>query len=218
MKKEKVKKILGLTLKTLGVLFLLCAALLLTCNQIVVGNAEGKAFDSVDSIAATEYGLLLGTTPQTRIGNRQNMFFTYRIDATEQLFKAGKIRRILISGDENSLDGVNEPQCMRDTLVKRGIPAEAIVLDGKGFRTLDSVVRARTKYGARSFVIISQRFHNERALYLAEHLDLDVDNLQAFNAKDATAGWSFMTYLREYFARVKMFLDILTGKQPTSKE
>lgn len=189
-------------------------AVLLTCNQIVVCNAKGRVFDNVDSLKPTEVGLLLGTTPQTRIGNRKNMFFKYRIDATEELYKAGKIKTILISGDENSLDGINETVCMRDSLVARGIPENAIMLDGKGFRTLDSVVRMCKVYGYRTFTVISQRFHNERAIYLAEHTGLDVEDLQAYNAKEPTSALSMMTFVREYFARVKMFIDIFTGKQP----
>lgn len=193
---------------------LLCIALLLICNQIVVSNAKGKCFSDMDSIAPTKWGLLLGTTPQTRIGNRQNMFFKYRIDAAEQLYKAGKVDFFLISGDEKSLDGVNEPVCMRDSLEARGVPADIIYLDGKGFRTLDSVVRTSKIYGIESFVIISQLFHNERALYLAEHLDLDVEGLQAYNAVSPNTGLSFITYAREYLARVKLFWDVLTDKQP----
>lgn len=209
-----MKKKLKIIAKALAVLVILCIALMLICNHIVKSNAEGKAFAEIDSIVPAKWGLLLGTTPQTRIGNRQNMFFKYRIDAAAQLYKAGKVQKILISGDENSLDGVNEPQCMKDSLVARGVPADSIYLDGKGFRTLDSVVRMRKKFCAKSFIIISQRFHNERALYLAEHLGLDVKNLQAYNADSPDTGWAVITYAREYFARVKMFLDIWMDKQP----
>ena len=212
--REKVKKKLKIIIWIIVIGMITCLALLLVCNQIVTSNAKGKVFSELDSIAPTEWGLLLGTTPQTRIGNRQNMFFKYRIDAAEQLYKAGKVSYFLISGDEDSLDGVNEPQCMKDSLVARGVPTDIIYQDGKGFRTLDSVVRACKKYGIKSFVIISQQFHNERALYLAEHLNLDVENIQAYNAESPDTGWSFLTYAREYLARIKMFWDILTDKQP----
>ena len=108
---------------------------------------------------------MLGTTPQARITKVKNYFFIYRIDAAEQLYRAGKIEKILISGDEHSLDGVNEPECMRDSLVARGIPAEDIYLDGKGYRTINSIINANKEFGQKSFTIISQEFHNERALY-----------------------------------------------------
>lgn len=210
--KNKWKKLLALMILLIAILVIV----LISCNRAVVNSAKHKAFDDIDSIKPAEVGLLLGTTPQTRIGGRKNMFFKYRIDAAEELYKAGKINYILISGDENSLDGVNEPECMKDSLVAHGIPENAIFLDGKGFRTLDSVVRMRNVFGVRTFTIISQRFHNERALYLAEHLGLDVEDLQAYNAKEPKSAMSMMTYIREYFARVKMFLDIWTDKQPSS--
>ena len=174
----------------------------------MVKNAKGKVFSETDSITPTKWGLLLGTTPQTRIGNRQNLFYKNRIDAAVQLYKAGKIEKILVSGAEKSLEGVNEVVCMRDSLVARGVDAGAIVLDGKGNRTLESVVRAVNVYGIHQFIVISQRFHNERAIYQAEHLDLDVSGITGFNADDVHTSTSFLIYLREYLARVKMFLDL----------
>jgi SanA protein len=185
-------------------------ALMLVCNQIVVNNAEGKVFSDIDSIKYNKVGLLLGTTPQARITKITNYFFIYRIDAAEELYKAGKIEKILISGDEDSLDGINEPECMRDSLVARGIPLNAIILDGNGYRTICSVVNANKVYGLNSFTIISQKFHNERAIYQAEHLGLDVENIQAYNAKMPTSRRAYLTTIREYFARVKLFIDLWT--------
>ena len=193
---------------------LLCIVTLLTCNYIVVNNAEGKAFNEIDSIKYNKVGLLLGTTPQARLTKVTNYFFIYRIDAAEQLYKAGKIEKILISGDENSLDGINEPECMRDSLVARGVPASAIIMDGKGYRTICSVVNANKVYGLKSFTIISQEFHNERAIYQVEHLGLDVENIQAYNAKMPKSRRAYLTSIREYFARVKMFWDLFTYKEP----
>ena len=189
----------------------ICIAIMFICNQIVVNNAKGKVFSDIDSIKYNKVGLLLGTTPQARIGRITNYFFIYRIDAVEQLYKAGKIEKILISGDENSLDGINEPECMRDSLVARGVPSSDILLDSKGYRTINSVVNANKLFGLKSFTIISQKFHNERAIYQAEHLGLDVENIQAYNAEMPKARRAFITSIREYFARVRMFLDILTN-------
>ena len=204
--KKVVKKILWTTC----IMSFVCIVLMLICNQIVVNNAKGKVFSDIDSIRYNKVGLLLGTTPQARFDRITNYFFIYRIDAAEELYKAGKIEQILISGDENSLDGINEPECMRDSLVARGIPSSAIFLDGKGFRTIYSVINANKVYGLKSFTIISQEFHNERAIYQAEHLELDVENLQAYNAKMPKSRRAFLTTIREYFARVKMFIDLIT--------
>ena len=204
--KKVVKKILWTTC----VMSFVCIFLMIICNQIVVNNARGKAFSDIDSIKYNKAGLLLGTTPQARITKVKNYFFIYRIDAAEELYKAGKIEQILISGDENSLDGINEPECMRDSLVARGVPSNAIILDGKGYRTICSVVNANKVYGLKSFTIISQEFHNERALYQAEHLGLDMENIQGYNAKMPKSRRAFLTTIREYFARVKMFIDLIT--------
>ena len=200
------------------IMAIICVVIMPICNQIVVNNAEGKMFSDIDSIKYNKVGLLLGTTPQARFDRITNYFFIYRIDAAEQLYKAGKIDKILISGDENSLDGVNETECMRDSLVTRGVPASAIILDGKGYRTICSVVNANKVYGLKSFTIISQKFHNERAIYQAEHLRLDVENIQAYNAKDPKSRRAYLTTIREYFARVKMFMDLITYDDKTERE
>ena len=207
------KRIVKYSIWLICFISVICLLLMLICNQIVVNNAKGKVFSDIDSIKYNKVGLLLGTTPQARIGRITNYFFVYRIDAAEQLYKAGKIEKILISGDEHSLDGVNEPECMRDSLVARGVPASAIFLDGKGYRTICSVVNTNKVYGLKSFTIISQKFHNERAIYQAEHLGLDVENIQAYNAKDPKSRRAYLTTIREYFARGKMFLDLMTTKE-----
>lgn len=203
-----MKKATKIFLYAIGIILLMCIVVMMVCNQIVVNNAEEKVFSDIDSIKYNKFGLLLGTTPQARIGRITNAFFTYRIDAAEQLYKARKIEKILISGDENSLDGVNEPECMRDSLVARGIPAKDIILDGKGYRTINSVINANKVFGLKSFTIISQKFHNERAIYQAEHLGLDLENIQAFEAEMPRTRRAYLTTVREYFARVKMFIDL----------
>ena len=192
----------------LGIAGLLCLALMLICDWLVTDNAEGKALSEIGSIKFNKVGLLLGTTPQARLTKVTNYFFIYRIDAAEQLYKTGKIEKILISGDEDSMDGINEPECMRDSLVARGVPSSDIILDSKGYRTINSVVNANIVFGLKSFTIISQKFHNERAIYQAEHLGLDLENVQAFNAEMPRTRRAYLTTVREYFARVKMFIDL----------
>ena len=142
-------------------------AIVLGCNYCVTQYARHRSFSEVDSVPSTGVGLLLGTTPQTRIGKERNQFFTYRLDAAEALYRARKINLIFISGDKNSLDGVNEPQCMRDSLVARGIPENVFFQDDKGYSTIESVVRINQEYGISSFAIISQ--HSEHPKVLQPH-------------------------------------------------
>lgn len=179
-----------------------------------------RARCSLTSIALNiiRWGYCWGRRHRRELGVLRTTFFIYRIDAAEQLYKAGKIEKILISGDENSLDGINETECMRDSLVARGVPANAIILDGKGYRTISSVINANKVYGLKGFTIISQKFHNERAIYQAEHLGLDIENLQAYNAKMPTSRRAFLTTIREYFARVKMFMDLITYDDKTERK
>jgi SanA protein len=133
-----------------------------------------------------------------------------RIRAAAELYHAGKIDYILISGD-NRYDYYNEPQMMQDDLIELGVPKEKIFLDYAGFRTLDSVVRAKKVFGLKSFTVISQRFHNERALFIAQNHGL---HAVGYNAKDVSKNYGFKTNLREKFARVKVVLDLMTGKEP----
>lgn len=209
-------------LRNLLYLFIVCIItillILLSCDFIISHNADGRLYSDIDSVPQYEVGLLLATTPKTKIGRRHNLFFKSRIDATESLYKASKIRFILISGDENSLNAVNEVECMRDSLIGRGVPQSSIIIDGKGFRTLDAVVRATKVFDKHKYIVISQKFHNERAIYLAEHMGLDVHGLSGFNAKDVTSNMAFLTYIRECFARVKVIIDVITNKQPRSME
>ena len=174
-------------------------------------ESETKDFVSyeVQKMPNEKVGLLLGTGKF--LGNgKENAYFFYRIDAAETLYKSGKIKYILISGD-NSQKDYSEPEDMQTELIKRGITADKIILDFAGFRTLDSVVRAKEIFGQNSFIIISQKFHNERAVYLARKNGIEA---YGYNAKDVNKYAGFKTKVREYFARVKVFVDFLLGVEP----
>lgn len=204
-----MKKLFKRLLKIVCILAAITLIGILTCHWVIVGNAKGKVYNNVNEVPYREYGLLLGTSPEARFGG-VNSYFVYRIEATAKLYKAGKIKYILISGDNNSM-GYDEPKFMKSALLKQGVPEEAILCDGKGFRTLDSVVRAKEVFGLKNYTVISQEFHNERAIYLAETYGIDAIG---FNAQKASTKFAIIVSLREYLARVKVFVDIVTGKQP----
>ncbi len=176
-------------------------------NWYVQLSARGKLYSSPDEIPKNKVGLLLGTSHYLKSGGI-NPFFKNRVDAAETLFKSGKIEYILVSGDNRHVS-YNEPRDLKNALLKRGIPKDKIVLDFAGFRTLDSVIRAHLVFNQDSLTIISQKFHNERALYIAEKNGITAIG---FNAQDP-ANWS-KVYWREVFAKTKSFLDILTHKKP----
>ncbi|MCQ2287794.1 MAG: YdcF family protein [Muribaculaceae bacterium] len=184
--------------------------LVLVCNYIVVWSTSDAVHDNVDDIKHETWGMLLGTPPKSRYTGRVNYFYKYRIEAVAKLYKAGKIDSVLVSGDEHSLDGINEAIAMRNSLVARGVPIGIIKLDGKGFRTQASIDNTVNKFGIKSFIIISQKFHNERAVYLARHMKgVEVERVQGYNARSPHGKLSMITYAREYLARVKLFLDLL---------
>ncbi|PXY01323.1 protein SanA [Marinifilum breve] len=194
------------TLFFIGILFLIG---IYGSNKLVEKAAADKIYDSTTKIPHNKVGLFLGTAKYVSNG-QINLYYKYRIDAAVALFKAGKVKFILVSGD-NSTKEYDEPSTIKEDLVSKGIPANKIYLDYAGFRTLDSVVRCKKIFGQNSITIISQQFHNERAIYIANNKDI---HAIGFNAKDVSVHYGFKTQLREKLARVKMVIDLVIGKQP----
>jgi len=183
--------------------------LVLAVNWHVSKASQDQIYSSFEKLPYNRVGLVLGSGKFLKSGYT-NLYYQYRIDATLALYHAGKIEYVLVSGD-NSNKNYDEPTTIKNDLIAGGIPENKIVLDYAGFRTLDSVVRGKLVFGLTSFTIISQQFHNERALYLANKNHI---NAIAYNAKDVSKRYGFRTQLREKLARVKMMLDLLFGKKP----
>ncbi len=175
-------------------------------NWAIQSNAEGKLFDQVAACPKVRVALVLGTSRTNRHGN-DNLYFSYRIKAAVELYRAGKVKYLLVSGD-NSITTYDEPTDMKNALIAAGIPANCIFLDYAGFRTLDSMERALKVFGQKEVIVVSQRFHNERAIYLGEHFGMTV---YGYNAQDVAKMGGFKTKVRERFARMKVFWDILFG-------
>lgn len=192
-----------LVLIVLGFIFIFWA------NHTIDYDTEDYVTQSIDKLPYEKVGLVLGTSKTLKSGNN-NPYFFYRIDAAEELYKSGKIKYIIVSGD-NSNKNYNEPEDMQNALIARGIPKTKIFLDFAGLRTLDSVVRAEEIFGQHSFIIISQRFHNERAVFLAQKKGIEA---YGYNAKDVNKKAGLKTNLREYLARVKVFWDLFFGVDP----
>lgn len=190
-------------------LALLAVGFVAWANFAAVHAGQGKLFDDVSKVPAGKVALVFGT--DDRFQGRENLYFRYRIDAAEALWKAGKARLILVSGD-NSEKYYNEPEKMKKALIERGIPKDRIVCDYAGLRTLDSVVRAKEIFGLNDMVFVSQRFHNERAAYLAKANGI---SYCGFNARDVAGKGGVKTKLREVAARVQMWLDVnVLGTRP----
>lgn len=177
-------------------------------ERVVVQAAAGRLYDSPSDVPIHDVAVVLGTSPKVA-GGRPNLLYEARIDAAAQLYTAGRVKCLLVSGDNGDLR-YNEPTRMRADLIRRGIPAKDVVCDYAGFRTLDSMVRAQKVFGQNSFVIVSQPFHNERAVYLARQRGIDAIG---FNAVQTQLGLGL--WIRERFARFTAILDInIFNRQP----
>jgi len=179
------------------------------CNKIIVDAAKDNLYSEVNKIPFNKVGLLLGANKYGGHGHN-NPYYYYRIEAAIKLLNNAKIKYIIISGD-NSRKDYNEPESMRSDLIKGGIDSTKIYLDYAGFRTFDSIIRLKAIFGQDSVTIISQQFHNERAIYTASRVGIIAIG---FNAKEAGNVQGLETPWRERLARVKTFLDFWLGKKP----
>ncbi|MDB5802695.1 MAG: SanA protein [Betaproteobacteria bacterium] len=180
-------------------------------RQEIAAASAGRLYADAADTPPRTVGLVLGTSSMLA-GGGDNLYFINRIDAAASLYKAGKLRYLLVSGD-NRRRSYDEPAQMRRALLERGVPATAIYCDYAGITTLDSVLRAGEVFGMRDdLIIISQGFHNQRALYLAAHHGIDAI---ALNAREVTSYNGTRTLTRERAARLRAWWDIhVTDRGP----
>jgi SanA protein len=177
------------------------------CHQ---QNSQGRTYSDIRDIPHRHVGLVLGCSKQLPDG-RPNLFFRNRVIAAAELYRAGKVDYLLVSGD-NHVRAYDEATDMKYALIQSGVPPERIYCDFAGFRTLDSVVRAKEVFGQTEVTIISQEFHNQRAIFIASHRGLDAIG---FNAPEVDVYNSFKTRCREKLARVATLVDVLAlHRQP----
>ncbi len=202
----------------IGVFLLVTICAIIVCDQSVTYNAKGQLYDNVDSIPHRKVGLILGTSPISTWNGRRNYYFDHRIKAGAELYKAGKVDWLVVSGGDyrNTENGYNEPVAMRDSLMKQGVNSTHIILDYDGTRTLNSIAKMRDVYCQDSIIIISQKYHNERALYQTKHLGIDAIGFNSKTPRQRTSWWRNRG--REVLARAKLFIDVVRDLHPDIKE
>lgn len=173
-------------------------------NWWVLHRARPFIFTRLDRLPENQVGLVLGTSRYDRNGEQTNPFFIGRMNTAARLYKAGKVKHLLLSGD-NSHDGYDEPTWMQEALVERGIPASAITLDYAGFRTYDSIVRAHAVFGLDRFTVITDDFHESRSVFLARSLGLEA---VGFPSEHVPFPRSRKTRARELASRTVACLDV----------
>lgn len=204
-----MKKIITNIFKFFLLLFVAGIIFIAWANYSIKNESAPLVSYNITDVPETKTALLLGTG-KTLSNGMPNAYFYNRIKAATDLYKSGKIQYIIVSGDNSSKD-YNEPEDMQFALIQQGVPQDRIILDHAGFRTLDSVVRAKDIFGQTKIVIISQKFHNERAVFLAQK-----NGMEAFgyNAEDVNKYAGLKTNLREYLAKAKAYWDLILGVQP----
>ena len=191
----------------LSKLTLIGVVLVLASNIWITKAVEDLAYFDTDSIPSSQVGLVLGTSKLSPNG-KPNLYFRYRMEAAALLFKKGKVKHLLLSGNNDSRY-YNEPLDMQKALLELDIPEQAMTLDYAGYRTYDSIVRSKEVFHSTNITIISQHFHNVRALYIAQGEGI---HAVSFAARDVPPNYSYPTLIREYLARPKAIWDLLVVK------
>jgi SanA protein len=183
---------------------LLALSVLLALDIYISYQAQPYIYTDMKNVPPKKAAQLLGTNKYIAKG-KKNYYYLYRIQAAVALWKAGKIKAIVVSGTNDS-QYYNETRSMYKDLIKAGIPKRYISQDFAGFRTLDSIVRAEAIFDLKEYIIISQKFHLERAIFIARAKGQDVIGFEARSKKGTKAAYKMK--LREYMARAKAFLDV----------
>ncbi|PID83229.1 protein SanA [Candidatus Campbellbacteria bacterium] len=210
LKKVKENKIYKVTRKTILFFLLFLFCLILFSNIAVLLVSKNKIYTDIVELPKNKTALILGTSKYlANTKGANNLFYKERIKTANDLFEAGKVNFLILSGS-NPTKYYNEPVDMQKDLLKLGVPEDKMFLDYAGFRTLDSVVRSKEVFGQEKITLVSQKFHLQRALFLANFYGIDA---VGFAAEDPKIG-NFKVHFREVFARVKMLYDILVGVEP----
>lgn len=199
-----INRLKKLWLPSFVVVVLACAVPLIVCGWLIHHAAKGRIYSDVTRLPFNNVGLVLGTSPTNNYNGDPNQHFMHRLQTAAALYHGGHVKHLLLTGN-NDLHGYDEPADMRAVLLKLGVPESATTLDPAGFRTLDSVVRARDVYGQHRFTVITDHFHSYRTVFLARHYGIDA---VAFPSEDVELKWSFKSRVREVFADVKACLDL----------
>jgi len=178
-------------------------------DWVVSLSVRSQVKEEISELSNARVGVVLGTS-KFLVQGGINPYYHNRIVAATELYNAEKVKYLLVSGD-NGQKEYDEPQTIRKDLILAGVNPDDIFLDFAGFRTYDSMVRAKEIFNLQSFIVVSQHFHLERALFIGNWLGLEVEG---YPAKDVSFQSGFKVWVREKLARVKMLLEMLWGSQP----
>jgi SanA protein len=187
----------------LAAMFAALILLIVGANAWIVFSTRGDATSDVSKLSHAQAAIVPGA--QVRPDGTMSLMLADRVQRTVDLWNAGKVDRILVSGDHGSWH-YDEPDTMRLALERAGIPGRVIFTDHAGFNTRATMVRAKSIFDVQSAIVVTQGFHMDRALFLAKAAGIDrvhglTSDLHGYGQKGTESD------IREIFARVKAGLD-----------
>jgi SanA protein len=197
-----MKFLIKITKLIFGILLMVIAFSLLS-NAWIIFATHSSIKNSTNDVAENSVCLVLGTSKKV-VGGKANPYFDNRIMAASELYRSGKVKKFILSGD-NRTRYYNEPLDMKIALMAQGVPEDAIILDYAGLRTLDSILRCKEIFGHNRIVIVTQKFHSYRAVFISQYYQIDA---QAFIAQNIPLDKAISVMFREYLARPKAVLDL----------
>jgi SanA protein len=186
-----------------AIAFVLLLIISMIAANIRIGSYARYTSDRISEIQPVYCAILLGTSKWLK-GGRMNLYYQYRIIAAAELYNSGKCKKIIVSGDNRTVQ-YNEPITMKRDLVKLGVKQEDVICDYAGLRTLDSIIRFKEIFGQEKGIVISQEFHNTRAIYIGRAYGIE---LSGYNACDVDVYGGFKTRIREVFSKFMCVIDV----------
>lgn len=169
----------------------------------MIVSTKDRIYESVKEIPFNEVGLVLGTSNKNKDGG-ENLFFKERMNTAAELYKSGKVNKLIVSGT-NPSRYYDEPEMMRKALVEQGVPEDRILLDRSGLRTIESIRNTQNEFKLKNVTIITQKFHGYRALFISDYYQL---NAYVISTRKLPLNESGNVRLREFFARIKAVIDL----------
>ena len=201
-----------ISLTVMGTVALLAAGASIWAWTVSAGHIETAGEGPGDGEAArAPVAIVLGAA--VHADGQPSPWLAHRLDAAADLYTSGRVEAILVSGD-NRRAGYDEPTVMRSYLLSQGIPEQAIAVDYAGFDTYDTCVRARRIFGIERALLVTQDFHEPRAVAICRSVGLDVDGVGDSRAHSDRIGWT-VSWVRERAAAIKAVVDVVSRRDPT---
>lgn len=194
-----------ITKKSIFIFTGLCLLIVLSIPFYVKYKTQDYIFANLENVTNKDFAIVLGAAI---VNNHQpGIFLKYRLDDVITLYETGKIKKIIISGD-NGVNDHDEISVMNNYLLKNGVPQEIIFGDYAGFDTYSTMERADKVFDIKNAIIVSQGFHLPRAIYIARTKGIDATG---YATKQSFGKVRY--FLREYFATIKSFFDCLVNRK-----